>query len=217
MNTPDIPGQGCVPPGATYPSDCELTEMMRQRSIAPATLVPRPDSWQRCFPRARLVKLLLLDVDGVMTSGVITYTDNNEEVKSFHSRDGFGIRLLREAGIRTGIITARTSQALLRRVQDLKLELVFQGVEKKVALFEKILPDLGLKPAEVAYMGDDWLDLQLLSRVGLAATVADAPDEVRNQAHFIASRTGGHGAVRELCELLLESRGLLAGLFQQYS
>jgi len=217
MNTPDTAGQGGVSPDASYPSDCELTEMMRQRSIAPATLVTRPDSWQRCFPRARLVKLLLLDVDGVLTSGVITYTDSNEEVKSFHSRDGFGIRLLREAGIRTGVITARTSQALLRRVQDLKLELVFQGVEKKVALFEKILPDLGLKPAEVAYMGDDWLDLQLLSRVGLAATVADAPDEIRNQVHFIASRAGGCGAVRELCELLLESRGLLAGLYQKYS
>ena len=172
--------------------------------------------WRSCFAKARPVKLLLLDVDGVLTDGTITYTHEGTEIKSFHTRDGMGIRLLREAGVETGLITARASEAVTRRARDLSLKYVYQKVENKLSLFEQLRTELGLRPAEVAFMGDDWLDLALLTRVGFSATVADGAFEVRQLVDYVTKSPGGRGAVREVCDLILEAKGVLDSLFAKY-
>jgi 3-deoxy-D-manno-octulosonate 8-phosphate phosphatase (KDO 8-P phosphatase) len=165
-----------------------------------------PD-WQACLARASRIKVLLLDVDGILTDGSIIYTAENVEIKSFHIQDGLGLRLLQKAGIDTGLITARRSEMVRRRAEELSLTHVYQGVENKLEVYQQLLTSQGLLPEETAYMGDDWLDLPLLTRVGLAATVADAVPEVKQAAHYIARRPGGRGAVREVCDLLLEAQG----------
>jgi 3-deoxy-D-manno-octulosonate 8-phosphate phosphatase (KDO 8-P phosphatase) len=165
---------------------------------------------------AKEIRLLLLDVDGVLTDGSIVYGNAGTELKAFNIKDGFGIRLLREAGVEVGIITARRSEAVERRAQDLKLTHVYQGVGNKIEAFSEILAAQKLTPREVAYMGDDWLDLPLLSRVGLAVTVADAVAEVKEVAHYVTRQAGGRGAVRELCELIIEARGLREELLGRY-
>lgn len=196
----------CHSGSGIYPSDCELTqgllEMANRRNEALA--------------RAKLVKLLLLDVDGVLTDGTITYSQTGEEVKSFHTKDGFGIRLLQQAGLEVGLITARGSKALSSRAADLSLTLVFQNVRDKVQIFEKLMNDLGLTREQVAYMGDDWLDLGLLRRVGFAVTVADAAPEVLRVIHHVTERPGGRGAVRELCDFILAAKGLQEELLARY-
>ena len=169
-----------------------------------------------CMEKAKAVKLLLLDVDGILTDGTITYTHEGTEIKSFHTQDGLGIRLLREGGVETGLITARSSKALTRRAQDLALQHVFQKVENKLAVFEDLIKKLQLQPADVAYMGDDWLDLALLTSVGFSATVADSVPEVKMRVDYVTKRKGGRGAVREVCELILEAKGLYTPLVQRY-
>jgi 3-deoxy-D-manno-octulosonate 8-phosphate phosphatase (KDO 8-P phosphatase) len=206
----------CPPGGANYPSDCEVTQGLRERAMARQPAPERGYVWRSCFAKARPVKLLLLDVDGVLTDGTITYTHEGTEIKSFHTRDGMGIRLLREAGVETGLITARASEAVTRRARDLALKYVYQKVENKLALFEQLRTELGLQPAEVAFMGDDWLDLALLGRVGFSATVADGAFEVRQLVDYVTKRPGGRGAVREICDLILEAKGVLDSLLARY-
>ncbi len=208
--------KGCGPPGGAYPSDCELTEGLRQRAMRKNEEAERGYVWKSCLPLAREIKLLLLDVDGVLTDGSIIYTHSGTEMKAFSTKDGFGIRLLQEAGVEVGVITARSSEAVQRRAQDLKLAHVYQGVRNKIEAFDKILSEQGLSAQEIAYMGDDWLDLPLLLRVGLAATVADAVAEVREVSHYVTRREGGRGAVRELCELIIEAKGLREELLARY-
>lgn len=206
----------CGIAGDRYPSDCEITEGLRQRALARIGLEERGYAWRNCLPLAKEIRLLLLDVDGVLTDGSIIYGDSGTELKGFNIKDGFGIRLLREAGVEVGIITARRSEAVERRARDLKLAHLYQGVGNKIEAFAEILTKQNLTQAQVAYMGDDWLDLPLLSRVGLAATVADAVAEVREIAHYVTKRPGGRGAVRELCELLIEAKGLREELLGRY-
>ncbi|MFZ5775517.1 MAG: KdsC family phosphatase [Thermodesulfobacteriota bacterium] len=172
--------------------------------------------WRACLPRAREVRLLLLDVDGVLTDGSIVYTHSGTEMKSFNTKDGFGIRILQEAGVEVGVITARSSEAVRRRAQDLKLAHVYQGVRDKIEAFTAILAEQRLEPVQVAYMGDDWLDLPLLTRVGLAAAPADAVTEVRQTAHYVTRQVGGRGAVRELCDLIIEAKGRRDELLARY-
>ena len=160
--------------------------------------------------------LFLLDVDGVLTDGTITYTKAGDESKSFHTRDGLGLRLVQKAGVEVGLITARTSEAVSRRAQDLGISLVFQGVGKKIAVLEKIMAERHLEKSQIAYMGDDWLDLPLLTRVGFAATVADGALEVKRLVDFVARQAGGRGAVREVCELIIEAKGQTANLLAPY-
>lgn len=171
---------------------------------------------QRALARARDIRLLLLDVDGVLTDGTLLYTGADQESKSFHTQDGFGLRLLGEAGIDVGIITARESAVVKRRAEELKMNYIYQGVPNKNKAFKDILIKTGYKPIEIAYMGDDWLDLVLLQQVGLAAAPANAVAEVQETAHFIAGKNGGEGAVRQLCNLLLEAKGLTEKLLQKY-
>lgn len=206
----------CPASPTPYPSDCEVTEglraLARQRkddSSDPAR--------QALFARAAAIRLLLLDVDGVLTDGTLLYSGHNEESKAFHTQDGFGIRLLREAGIDVGVITARSSAVVGRRAEELKMRYIYQGVPGKREAFREILRLSGLRPYEVAYMGDDWLDLVLLQQVGLAVAPANAVVEVKRVAHLVTERQGGHGAVREACDLLLAARNLTAELLQRYS
>lgn len=157
--------------------------------------------------RAAGIRLLILDVDGVLTDGRIIYNDRGEEIKHFHVRDGHGIKLAERHGITVVLITGRNCAAVAHRAADLGLQHLYQGVRDKVAVVAKLQQELGHTWSETAAVGDDLVDLPLLRRVGLAVAVADAVAEVKTQAHWITSQPGGHGAVREVCELLLKARG----------
>lgn len=206
----------CPPSGGGYPSDCEITQGFLEKARSRHEQKERGYVWQACLPKAAPLKILLLDVDGVLTDGTILYTHSGTELKAFNTKDGLGISLLREAGVEVGLITARTSEAVTRRAQDLKLVHVYQGVRKKVEIFEQIVAELSLKREEIGYMGDDWLDLPLLTRVGFAATVADAVPEVLNVAHYVTKRAGGRGAVREVCDLIIAAKGKQESLLSKY-
>jgi len=198
-----------------YPGDCEFTQALLAKSRQGDSTDERGYAWRSCFERARPISLLLLDVDGVLTDGSITYNHEGKEIKSFHTRDGLGINLLQQAGIKVGLITARQSEAVARRAKDLQLAYVFQGRHDKIEAYEEILRTSGLEDRQIAYMGDDWLDLPLLVRVGFAVTVADGASEVRKLAHYTTRALGGRGAVREICDLLLEAQGLTEKLLAQ--
>ena len=199
-----------------YPSDCELTQGLLERAREKNKPLMRTDEWKAALPRAREVQLLLLDVDGVLTDGTITYTHDGGESKGFNTQDGFGLRILQDAGVEVGLITARTSEAVTRRSSDLGLKYVFQGAGNKNDIYEEILVQSGLRPLQTAYMGDDWLDLKLLGRVGFSAAPANGVPEVRQRVHYVTQKSGGRGAVREVCDLLLEARGKLPEIFRRY-
>ena len=198
------------------PSDCELTQALLEKARKRQESTEKGYVWKSCLPRAKGLKLFLLDVDGILTDGTITYTHEGNEIKSFHTRDGLGIRLLMEGGLEVGLITARESEAVNRRVQDLGIKYVFQKAKNKLEIFENLLKELNLTPSEVGYMGDDWLDLPLLVRVGFAATVYDAVPEVLQVAHYVTKSQGGRGAVREVCDLILEAQGTKKALLEKY-
>ncbi len=174
------------------------------------------DDKKHALAKAKNVRLLLLDVDGVLTDGNLIYSHDGAESKMFNTQDGFGLRLIRENGIDTGIITARKSEIVARRAEELKMRYVNQGYVQKLTAYKEIIKQSGLKPVEICYMGDDWLDLVLLKRVGFSAAPANAVAEVKEIAHYITTQTGGQGAVREVCNLLLESRNLLTSCLQDY-
>jgi len=206
----------CSDSSTGYPSDCEITQGLLEKARKRQEPNERGYVWKSCLPRAKEVKLFLLDVDGVLTDGTITYTHEGNEIKSFHTRDGLGIRLLMESGVEVGLITARESAAVNRRVQDLGITYVYQKAKNKLEIYEQLLKKLNLQPSEVGYMGDDWLDLPLLVRVGFAVTVQDAVPEVLQVAHYITKRKGGHGAVREACDLILQAKKTGKELLQKY-
>lgn len=162
------------------------------------------------------IKLLLLDVDGVMTDGRITYDNDGGETKSFDVKDGHGLKLVQRAGIQVGIITGRQSSIVARRAAELGIELVYQGVKDKSLPFREILEKLALSPEEVAYVGDDVVDLPIMRQVGFAATVADAVDDVKPYAHMVTKRCGGRGAVREVCDFLLKESGRWPAVTRHY-
>ena len=162
------------------------------------------------------IKLLLLDVDGVLTSGDIIYTDEAQETKVFNVKDGLGIRLLKKAGVQVGVVTGRRSAALDRRCRELGIDLVYAGVDKKASILPDILEKTGLSSEEVAFIGDDLPDLPLMKRVGTGVAVADASETVRKCADFVTQCNGGHGAVRELCELILKAKGLWGELIRDW-
>ena len=153
------------------------------------------------------IKLLLLDVDGVMTDGRIIYDNDGGETKAFDVKDGHGLKLVQRAGIQVGIITGRQSAIVTRRATELGIDLVYQGVKDKRLPFNEILEKLSLTPEEVAYVGDDIVDLPVMRQVGFAATVADAMDDVKLYADMVTKRSGGRGAFREICDFLLKESG----------
>jgi len=156
--------------------------------------------------RARKIKLLLLDLDGVLTDGGIVIDGGGGEFKRFDVRDGHGIRLLQHAGIRLGIVSGRSAKAARLRARDLDVKLFFQGVDDKLAVYEKIKRMTSLKDAEIAYVGDDMVDLPVLRRVGFAVATRDGWRELKRYAHYTTRVPGGRGAVREVIELLLKSQ-----------
>jgi 3-deoxy-D-manno-octulosonate 8-phosphate phosphatase (KDO 8-P phosphatase) len=166
--------------------------------------------------RASRIKLLLMDCDGVLTDGRITLFGDADEYKSFHTRDGQGLSLLHSAGVRTGIISGRSSQAVRRRVSELGMAYLFEGIGDKTSVLEDLLAENGIAESEYAYIGDDLTDIPLMIRAGLAVAVADATDEVKHAAHFVTALNGGFGAVREVCELILKSQGQWQRLIDRY-
>lgn len=156
--------------------------------------------------RASRVRLLLMDCDGVLTDGRVWLTENDEQ-KAFHVRDGLGLELLRRAGIKTGIISGRSSQVVQRRAEELKLTFVRQGVPNKLNTFEELLGAAGVDDNAVAFIGDDLNDIPLLRRCELGIAVADAAEEARAAAHYVTQSRGGHGAVREVAEFILKAQG----------
>jgi YrbI family 3-deoxy-D-manno-octulosonate 8-phosphate phosphatase len=166
--------------------------------------------------RCRALRLVLMDVDGVLTDGTVLLLPDGREVKSFHIRDGLGIVLAQRAGLKMGVLSGRASESLAARAAELRLDVVRQGVSDKRAVFEEILREQELRPQDVAYIGDDLNDLAVLTEVGLSAAPADAPFEVRAQAFMVTDARGGQGCVREFLEAILKARGqwesLLAGI-----
>ncbi|MDH5406191.1 MAG: HAD hydrolase family protein [Candidatus Aminicenantes bacterium] len=171
---------------------------------------------EKILAKARRIKLILMDADGVLTEGKVTYGDGNLELKSFDVKDGAGIDLARKAGIRTGIISGRQSGALQRRAKELRIDEVHQKVINKVEVYKEILGRYSLRDEEVAYIGDDILDLPLLLRVGLSAAVADAHPEVKKRVDLVTTSTGGQGAVRELIEFILRAQGRWDTIVQEF-
>jgi 3-deoxy-D-manno-octulosonate 8-phosphate phosphatase (KDO 8-P phosphatase) len=165
--------------------------------------------------RASRIKLLLMDCDGVLTDGRLWLTEDGEQ-KSFNTHDGLGLSLLHRAGLKSGIITGRTSKAVTRRAHELGVEFVHQGDPDKTAAFEKILEQARVDENEVAFVGDDLPDIPLMKRAELAIAVADATAETRVVAHYVTRAKGGRGAVREAVELILKSQGRWNDLVEDY-
>jgi len=158
---------------------------------------------------------MLLDVDGVLTSGEIIYNDSGEQIKIFSVKDGLGIRLLKEAGIQVGIITGRKGKALQHRCNNLGIELIFDGIRDKSEALERISTQTGISLEAMAFVGDDLPDLPAMNRVGLSIAVGDAAEAVRKAAHITTKAPGGKGAVREVCETILKTQGRWDELIQR--
>ncbi len=162
------------------------------------------------------IKLLLMDVDGVLTDGRIIYDNLGNELKAFDVKDGHGLKMLQRAGIQLGIITGRSSQVVDKRAAELDIEILYQGVKIKLEPYLEIMAATGLTDEQIAYIGDDIVDLPLLRRVGFSATVADAVEDVKPLVDYVTSRPGGRGAVREVCDMLLRAGGHWESLTERY-
>lgn len=162
------------------------------------------------------IKLLLLDVDGVLTNGQIIYDNQGNELKAFDVKDGHGLKMVQRAGIRVGIVTGRNSIVVSRRAQELGIEILYQGALRKLEPYLEILSEQNLLDEQVAYVGDDIIDLPILQRVGFSATVADAIPDLFPYVDYIATRPGGGGAVREICDLLLRASGQWDEITKRY-
>ena len=152
------------------------------------------------------IRGLCLDVDGVLTDGQITYTVQGDELKAFHAHDGWGLQKLRSIGIKIAIITGRTSEIVDRRAPELEIQHIYQGAEDKVEALMDFCNRMKLEPRSIAYIGDDIPDLPVFEQVGLAVAVPNAVDDILEAADIVTTRAGGHGAVREFCELLYKAQ-----------
>ncbi|HEX8136555.1 MAG TPA: HAD hydrolase family protein [Pyrinomonadaceae bacterium] len=166
--------------------------------------------------RAARVRLLLMDCDGVLTDGRIELVGEKEEQKFFHTRDGHGLVLLHRAGLSSGIISGRTSSAVSRRARELGVTYLRQGALDKIKDFEELLKEAELEESEVAFIGDDVVDIPLMERAELAIAVADATRETRQAAHYVTQLPGGYGAVREVTEIILKAQGHWDDLMKRY-
>jgi 3-deoxy-D-manno-octulosonate 8-phosphate phosphatase (KDO 8-P phosphatase) len=171
---------------------------------------------QAIYDLAKLIRLAIFDVDGVLTDGSLYLTDGGEEIKAFNSLDGHGMKMLRESGVEIAIITGRTSRCVALRAENLGIGLLYQGVADKAQAFAALLAARGLDAAATAYMGDDVVDLPVLTRCGLALTVPDAPSLVKKYADYVSVARGGHGAAREVCELIMHAQGTLDRALEVY-
>ncbi|GLI36199.1 KdsC family phosphatase [Desulforhabdus amnigena] len=162
------------------------------------------------------VRLVIFDVDGVLTDGRIIYHDDGSEIKAFDVQDGHGIKLLQRAGIDVALVTGRYCRAVDNRAEGLGIKKVYQGVHYKVEAYEKILSETGLKDEEVGYVGDDLIDIPVMRRVGFAVAVSNATSHVMPYAHYVTRARGGSGAGREVCELILQVQGRWEKVTQRY-
>ncbi|MDB5906676.1 MAG: phenylphosphate carboxylase subunit delta [Massilia sp.] len=168
-----------------------------------AQINPHPDH----LLRAAAVKVLILDVDGVLTDGSLTYGADGEATKTFNVMDGLGIELLQKTGVAVAIISARKSQVVVRRAADLKIMHVYQGTHDKRIAFADLLAVTGASAGQCGYIGDDVIDLPLLRQVGFAVTVPSGHPEVQHRAHYVTRANGGRGAVREVCDMVMRAQG----------
>jgi 3-deoxy-D-manno-octulosonate 8-phosphate phosphatase (KDO 8-P phosphatase) len=166
--------------------------------------------------RIRGIRLAIFDVDGVLTDGSLHYGPNGEEIKVFNTLDGHGLKMLRESGVELAIISGRASKALERRAKDLQIAQLFMGVENKLGLFESLLKSLSFSAAQCAGIGDDVIDLPFLTRCGFAACVPAAPDCVKERVHYVTTAHGGLGAVREFCDLIMQTQGTWDAAMKKY-
>ncbi len=166
--------------------------------------------------RASHIKLLLMDCDGVLTDGRLWLLEHGDEHKSFNTHDGLGLSLLHRAGLKSGILSGRFSQGVTRRAQELGIEFVHQGDPEKMEAFRQVLRQAGVDENEVAFVGDDLTDIPIMQRAELAVAVADAVAETRSVAHYVTQAKGGHGAVREVVEMILKSQGHWNDLVEEY-
>ncbi len=170
--------------------------------------------------RASKTKLLLMDVDGVLTNGKLYHLPDREgnmiETKGFDSQDGIALQWMQWKGLRTGVISGRESLGTAERARQVKMNYVYQGHIEKVPILEKIMAEGDLQAEEIAYMGDDLTDLVVMRRVGFAIAVANARPEVKREAHYVTEQTGGNGAVREVIELILDAWGFWAEILEKY-
>ncbi|MCX5633186.1 MAG: HAD hydrolase family protein [Phycisphaerae bacterium] len=162
------------------------------------------------------IKLLAMDVDGVLTDGMITIGSDGTEFKTFNLLDGHGIKMWRRGGLKTALISGRESAVTKQRANEMEIDFVYQPCQRKLDCFEKLLADSRLKSCNIAYIGDDVLDIPLIKRAGFGVAVANAVDEVKSCAHYVTSRPGGGGAVREVIEYILKNTGKWAELMERY-
>ncbi|WBA11992.1 3-deoxy-manno-octulosonate-8-phosphatase KdsC [Salinivibrio kushneri] len=161
------------------------------------------------FQRAAAIKLLICDIDGVFSDGRVYMGNHGEELKAFHTRDGYGIKSIMNAGIEVAVITGRQSQIVANRMQALGVQHVYQGQSDKLSAYQDLCRHIDVLPAHTAYIGDDLIDWPVMEKVGLACCVADGHPLLKRRAHFVTQTGGGFGAVREVCDLMLEARGEL--------
>ena len=166
--------------------------------------------------KAQQLKLLILDVDGVLTDGRLFFDNLGVEYKCFHARDGHGIKLLRQTGVEIAVISGRKSNSVALRMKSLGVSRVYQGHENKIAAFNEIIADLGIQPEQAAHIGDDLLDLPVMTRVGLAIAVNDANETVKQYADWCTETSGGLGAVREVCDFIMKAQGTFDDVLQSY-
>ncbi|MBI4192394.1 MAG: HAD-IIIA family hydrolase [Betaproteobacteria bacterium] len=171
---------------------------------------------QRVYDKAKRIRLAIFDVDGVLTDGSLYLADDGEEIKAFNSRDGHGMKMLRDSGVELAIITGRISRCVELRARNVGVELLFQGVADKAQAFAELLAARKLDAAATAYMGDDVVDLPVLRRCGLALTVPEAPFAVKQHADYVTRAPAGRGAAREACELIMHAQSTLERQFEAY-
>jgi len=166
--------------------------------------------------RAARVRLMIFDVDGVLTDGTLYYSERGEELKAFNIRDGQGMKMLAGTGVRLAIISGRRSPALAQRAANLGIDLLYEGIEDKLTAFGELTARAGLAPDACGFIGDDLIDLPVLARCGFAASVADGAPEVVARVHYVTRAAGGRGAAREVCELVMRAQGTLSGATSRY-
>ncbi len=165
---------------------------------------------------AKKIRLAIFDIDGVLTDGKLYLMDDGQNLKAFHCHDGLGIKLLAKAGIHTAIITSHCSPLIDKRMAQLQIEHVYQGIETKITAYEDLVSKLNICDDEVAYMGDDLPDIAIIRRVGLGIAVANAVDSVKQYARYTTRRNGGEGAVREVCEFILKAQGTFNDVHEDF-
>ena len=171
---------------------------------------------QKILDKAAKIKMVIFDVDGVLTDGSLFIGDDGQEYKAFNSKDGHGLRMLQDSGVIVAIITGRQSNVVSHRCKDLGIEHIYQGKRQKLPAYEELLQTTGFTHEDVAYVGDDVVDLPVMSKVGLSICVQDGHEFVKQHSHWITLKGGGRGAGREVCEMILQAQGKLSDMLASY-